>query len=148
MWKYGLEVIKNNFIFGVGTGDQMSAIVNAAPEEKAKFIVFHHAHNGYIEYFLQFGIIGLLAFLNLFYQIYKVKIEDKALRAYLHIINVSFLFYMLTNRLSRHTILALLLFSLALSTKNSFLKADTIEYSKKLVIFYMFFIMIFLVRGY
>lgn len=148
MWKYGLESIKENFLLGVGTGDQMSAIVDNAPKEKVKFLLpFHHAHNGYIEYMLQFGIVGLLAFLNLFYQIYKVKIEDQVLRAYLHIINVSFLFYILTNRLSRHTILILLLLSLILSSNNNLLQKYKFEYSNKLILFYLFFIVLFFLRG-
>lgn len=149
MWKYGLESIKENFIFGVGVGDQISAVIDNSPNEKIKsiFTSQKHVHNVYIEYMLEFGIIGLLALLNLFYQIYKVKIEDQVLRAYLHIINISFLIYILTNRFSRHMILILLLLSLVLSANNDLLKNYKFEYSNKLIIFYLFFIILFFLRG-
>jgi O-antigen ligase len=39
-----------------------------------------HEHNQYISTLLQFGFIGLLIFLNVFYQIYKYRPKDKNLR--------------------------------------------------------------------
>ena len=147
MWKYGLEVIQNNFLFGVGTGDQMPSIKEVASDKHAKYIIFHHPHNAYIEYFLQFGIFGLIALLNLFYQVYRVKIEDVSTRVYLHIINISFLVFMLTNRFSRYMILVFLLLTLTVSTKYIYLKNREIIYNNRTFIFYTLFILLFFLRG-
>lgn len=79
-WAYSLEVIKDNFVFGVGTGDSMDEVfARVLPkDEEVKSIA--HEHNQYISIMLQFGVIGLLAFLNVFYQIYKFRPKDEHLR--------------------------------------------------------------------
>jgi len=79
-WMYSLEVIKDNFWFGVGTGDSMDEVFERVlpKDEEVKSIA--HEHNQYISIMLQFGLIGLLAFLNVFYQIYKYRPKDENLR--------------------------------------------------------------------
>jgi len=79
-WIYSLEVINDNFWFGVGTGDSMDEVfARVLPkDEEVKSIA--HEHNQYISVMLQFGLIGLLAFLNVFYQIYKYRTKDENLR--------------------------------------------------------------------
>lgn len=148
MWKYGVDVLKDNWLFGVGTGDQMPSILEAAPEKHSKYITFHHPHNAYIEYFLQFGIIGLLVLLNLFYQVYKIKLKDKSTMIYLHIINLSFLTFMLTNRFSRYMILVYILLIIALTTKNIFLKNRDILFSNNTIIFYIITTILFIIIGF
>lgn len=79
-WIYSLEVIKDNFWFGVGTGDSMDEVFKRVlpKDEEVKSIA--HEHNQYISVMLQFGLIGLLVFLNVFYQIYKYRPKDENLR--------------------------------------------------------------------
>jgi len=75
-WKVSLAIIKDNFWFGVGTGDidnaymqqyeKMNSIL--APEYR------HRAHNQFLAFFVTFGIFGLLWFLfTLLYPPIKLK---------------------------------------------------------------------------
>ena len=68
MWYYSSDVIKNNFLFGVGTGDHIDAIKQNIKINNAHYEVIKHPHNQFISILLQFGIIGLIIFLNIFYQ--------------------------------------------------------------------------------
>jgi O-antigen ligase len=70
MWYYGFDVIKENPIFGVGTGDHVDAI-DAVEKHNPTFHLITHPHNQFVSVFIQFGLIGFLIFLNLFYQIFK-----------------------------------------------------------------------------
>lgn len=79
-WVYSLEVIKDNVLFGVGTGDSMDEVfARVLPKDEAVKSIAHE-HNQYISIMLQFGLIGLIFFLNIFYQIYKYRPKDKNLR--------------------------------------------------------------------
>ncbi|ADR34788.1 O-antigen polymerase [Sulfuricurvum kujiense DSM 16994] len=79
-WIYSLEVIKDNFWFGVGTGDSMDEVFKRVLPKDDEVKSIAHEHNQYISVMLQFGLIGLLAFLNIFYQIYKYRPKDESLR--------------------------------------------------------------------
>lgn len=79
-WIYSAAVIKDNFLFGVGTGDSMDEVfARVLPKDEAVKSIAHE-HNQYISIMLQFGLIGLLVFINIFYQIYKYRPKDKNLR--------------------------------------------------------------------
>lgn len=79
-WIYSFDVIKDNFWFGVGTGDSLDEVFARVLPKDEGVKSIDHEHNQYISVMLQFGIIGLLVFLNVFYQIYKYQIPDKNLR--------------------------------------------------------------------
>ena len=49
------------------------------PKDEAVKLIAHE-HNQYISIMLQFGVIGLAVFLNVFYQIYKYRPKDENLR--------------------------------------------------------------------
>jgi O-antigen ligase len=79
-WLYSAEVIRDNFMFGVGTGDSLDEVfARVLPKDEVVKSIAHE-HNQYISIMLQFGFIGLAIFLNIFYQIYKYRPEDKNLR--------------------------------------------------------------------
>lgn len=79
-WVYSAEVVKDNFWFGVGTGDSMDEVfARVLPKDEGVKSIAHE-HNQYISVMLQFGVIGLAVFLNIFYQIYKYRPKDKNLR--------------------------------------------------------------------
>lgn len=77
---YGFEIIKDNLIFGVGTGDSMNEIHKAAPQKWSVLQAQPHEHNQYLSTFLKLGFVGLFIFLNIFYQIFTYKQEEKDLR--------------------------------------------------------------------
>lgn len=78
-WVYSLEVMKDNFFFGVGTGDSMDEVFARVLPKDEGVKTIAHEHNQYISIMLQFGIIGLVVFLNIFYQIYKYRPQDENL---------------------------------------------------------------------
>lgn len=79
-WVYSTEVIKDNFLFGVGTGDSMDEVFARVLPKDEGVKSIDHEHNQYISIMLQFGLIGLLVFFNVFYQIYKYRPKDENLR--------------------------------------------------------------------
>lgn len=79
-WIYSTKVIKENFWFGVGTGDSMNEVLAIIPPEDTFVRTIDHEHNQFISVMLQFGLIGLIFFLNIFYQIYKFKPDNKDMR--------------------------------------------------------------------
>lgn len=99
---YSADILKENFLLGLGTGDHVEAVREKIveneknPKNKAallKNIPYSHGsslHNQFLDLLLQFGIIGLIAFLNIFYQIYKIKPKQTFLRLlpYILIINI------------------------------------------------------------
>lgn len=83
---YSLQVIEDSPIFGYGTGDHAYEIKKAINNSELKnidsksydiligtLITGKHVtlHNTFLQVLVQYGIIGLLIFLNIFYQILK-----------------------------------------------------------------------------
>lgn len=84
--KYSFEVIKENLFFGVGTGDHSFAVKKKIDESNLKETSLESynylistlftgtstaLHNTYLQSLVQFGIIGFLFFINIFYQIFR-----------------------------------------------------------------------------
>lgn len=73
------EITKENPIFGIGISDNMeflrNSISNNSPE-LMHMIGYAHFHNQYLQILTQTGFIGLIIFLNIFYQIYKLKFNN------------------------------------------------------------------------
>jgi O-antigen ligase len=68
IWKTSLEIIKKNFIFGVGTGDVKDALLD---EYQHKGMIFAYnknlnAHGQYFQTAIALGIIGLIVLLFIF----------------------------------------------------------------------------------
>ncbi len=65
IWRYSIDLMNDNFFFGVGTGDVTDALVNLyqerdfidASEKKL------NAHNQYIQTFLALGLVGFIVLL-------------------------------------------------------------------------------------
>ena len=83
---YSLQVIEDSLIFGYGTGDHAYEVKKAINNSELKnidsksydiligtLITGKHVtlHNTFLQVLVQYGIIGLLIFLNIFYQILK-----------------------------------------------------------------------------
>lgn len=99
---YSMDIIKQHPIFGIGTGDHVYAVREniLAHEENPinvegmlKNIPHSHGsnlHNQFLDLLLQFGIIGFIVFLNIFYQIQKSHPNQNFLKPlpYLLIVNI------------------------------------------------------------
>lgn len=89
---YSWEVIKNNPLFGVGTGDHIEEVFKVIEKRETdaanKNILYMNYHSGdhasfdseYLDTLVQFGIIGLIIFLNIIYQIVRYVQPDFRLK--------------------------------------------------------------------
>ena len=91
--EYSIPVIKDNIWFGVGTGDHVSEVVKRIKSsddyefeknDKYKYLLqvldvgySSFLHNTYIQTLVQFGLIGFIIWINIFYQIIKSKKSEK-----------------------------------------------------------------------
>jgi O-antigen ligase len=100
--KYGYELILKKPIFGQGTGDHIAAFLKYAKDKEpnqANYNSFYRntnngtntgLHNEFLDIPLQFGIVGLLIFLNIFYQLYRYKSSEPYMKA-VQIISITIL---------------------------------------------------------
>jgi O-antigen ligase len=104
IWKSAIGVIKQNIIFGVGTGD-------ASMELKREFKIrgyvqgFYenlNAHNQFLEILLENGLIGLILFLTILVYVSRMAITQQNLLSGLFIIMmvIFFMFETVLNRLA------------------------------------------------
>lgn len=100
---YGYDLIKDNFLFGVGSGDhidEFNTYVRKHEQNLQNLQGFYQntsngfyasLHSEFLDNYIQFGVIGLLAFLNIFYQLIKYKKKDEFSKVIQLIIVVVFL---------------------------------------------------------
>lgn len=145
-WLYSIDVLKEDLFFGVGTGDHMDAVrlkLNKEYDYIGKII--EHPHNEYLKNLLQFGIVGFLVFLNIFYQIFKLKIDAEEIKSYLIIVTIGIGFLLLTDIFVKNILIIFLLFISVCSSKSDYLKNYILELNIKVVTFYIFLIFLFLI---
>ncbi len=84
--KTGIEIIKRNFWFGVGTGDVQDEFQKQYKLSNSKLSIKHRlrAHNQYVTIFIAFGFFGFLWFI--FALVYPV-IKTKKYKDYLFLIS-------------------------------------------------------------
>ncbi|QOP46109.1 O-antigen ligase family protein [Sulfurimonas paralvinellae] len=119
MYYYGMKAIGNNLVFGVGTGDSMDVIRDTAPKEW-EGRKQPHEHNQYFSTFMKLGFVGLLVFLNIFYQIFRYKQEDKELRFIMVFTTLTVAFGILTTQFNLRFFMPLwvVMLSITLIQKN------------------------------
>ncbi len=88
---YGIvtyDIFKQNPLLGVGLGDYRDETISMLEtqeypylnEASKEFMKKFHPHNQYFFILMQMGIIGLLLFLYMIYQLFKLKIEDPEIK--------------------------------------------------------------------
>lgn len=92
---YSLDAISDNVMLGNGTGDHVNEVRKIVEKERRELssyiLQLQHPHNEFINALIQFGIIGLLAFLNILYQMFRYSDDEKGVM--LKLIAVSIIFY-------------------------------------------------------
>jgi O-antigen ligase len=82
-WYFAGKIVYNNFFFGVGDGDQITEFKKLVIQENSPYknILFHNLQNGIhseiMDIFVKFGLIGFLIYLNIYYQLYKLKPKNE-----------------------------------------------------------------------
>jgi len=138
LWKYSIQSVKNDYIFGLGTGDQMDEMIALIPKEQEMLTNFHHVHSQYIEVLAQFGIIGLLIFLNIFYQIFKYKDLSHTKRDIMIVVSIGVMVALITETFSSIYYLPMLAtLTAATIAKNEFHTDTDLDTIKKSSIAYL-----------
>jgi len=116
IWKSAFGVIKDNFLFGVGTGDASGELKEEFLNRGYKDGYYDNmnSHNQFIEILIENGIIGLLIFLAIIGYISYIGITEQniLLGLFLIMMIVFFMFETLLNRLSGVTFFPLFTFLL------------------------------------
>lgn len=94
---HSTELVKEHWLFGVGTGDHLDAmrknIAEKYPEHSGAAEFVQHMHNEYFSAITQFGVIGLLAFLYIAWQLVAYKQDDRTIKNMQIILAVAILFF-------------------------------------------------------
>ena len=131
MYYYGWQAVKNDLILGVGSGDSMSEIYKQSPKNWAGRVQ-PHEHNQFLSTFVKLGLVGLLVFLNIFYQIFKYKQEDKELRFIMIFSTLTVAFGILTTQFNMRFFMPLwvVMLTITLISKERRTIAQTIDDKK------------------
>ena len=128
-WKAGINIIKKNLVFGVGTGDiqdELNKKYNNTPLMDANVINNFNTHNQFIEIMAENGLIGILLFLILFSQMIFISISERNVIyfVFIIIIMVSFFFETMLNRLAGVSFFSLFSFLLLYAGRKSTVPVD------------------------
>ncbi|WP_419980669.1 O-antigen ligase family protein [Aliarcobacter butzleri] len=90
--KFALEAIKDKIIFGYGTGDHSFAVINKIEQSDIKILDYNSydtiigtlitgkhvtLHNTFLQVLVQYGILGFIVFLMIFYRLLQYVILAK-----------------------------------------------------------------------
>ena len=86
-WKTGWQVIKENWVFGVGTGDKKIAVEKMYERKNSKLLPERRlrAHNTYITLCLTFGLFGLVFFCYILFNFLRFQLKNQSLIGFLFI---------------------------------------------------------------
>lgn len=88
-WEVTGVILKNNYLIGVGNEDNIEElrVITTEREYLQPLNWFEHFHNQYLQILTALGVVGLILFLNIFFQLYRVPIEERES----NLIKISFL---------------------------------------------------------
>jgi O-antigen ligase len=102
VWKAAIDIIKVNFVTGVGTGDAKDAMLETY---KAKGMISEYEHklNSHNQYFNTFIALGILGFLSLLFSLlipfyYSFKERNVLFMAFIGLASINFLFESMLER--------------------------------------------------
>ncbi|AXX92912.1 polymerase [Malaciobacter molluscorum LMG 25693] len=145
--KYSLDVIKENLLFGVGTGDHMDKVRAIVPEKHKYIDSISKPHNVYTQILLQIGLVGMIGFIYLIYSILSYKNTTKDKKDIMIIFTLAVLVFMLPGMLYDTFSLPLFVVFISAMIAN---KEYNIKYNKmngNLLLKYIIFVILFLIIG-
>ncbi len=130
----GLEIYIQHPILGVGGFNHIDLAIekienmNGSDETKSHLLKFKNTitpymqtlHNEYLDHMIQFGIIGLLILVNIFYSIYKLNTNDEKYKVLKIILLTIFLPYLFVNYFFVLTQLGIIFFLLTTLTLTTY----------------------------
>jgi O-antigen ligase len=104
IWKSTIRVINNNFLLGVGTGDGKAELFKEYNKGNYEIKIDnrYNAHNQYLEFFLENGIVGLIIFLSMLVWMFIISVKRKNILYTLFVLTFVFFFFFesMLNRLA------------------------------------------------
>jgi len=91
VWHYAFQTIKDAPLLGVGTGDHKDEYRSRIPALDSNLLAVSHPHNQFISVTLQFGFLGLIIFLNIFFQIFRYKFPNNYQMSIAYLTAVAFI---------------------------------------------------------
>lgn len=145
---YSIEVIKNNFLVGVGTGDVMQEIGKLS-FEKHPYITkgIKSPHNVYLQVFAQVGIMGFFIMMLMFYKILTYKTSDKKRDDIVKIVTIASLIFMIPGNFFDYFELAMFTIIISAMISKYEFNINIKEIDKKSIVNYFLVTIIFLVIG-
>ena len=134
LYYFGYEAAKNDIFLGVGTGDSMNEIYKVTPAEWIHIHSQPHEHNQFLSTFVKLGIIGLLVFLNIYYQIFRYKQEDRELRFIMVFSTLAIAFGILTTQFNLRFFMPLWVVMLAVTLISKERRTINLELDDKKVL--------------
>lgn len=86
-WKTGWQVIKENWVFGVGTGDKKIAMEKMYERKESRLLPERRLrpHNSYLTFCMTFGVFGLFFFCYFLYKFLLFQLKNQQLIGFLFI---------------------------------------------------------------
>lgn len=145
---YSLEIIKDNFFLGVGTGDVMKEIGELSKKEHPYIVKSIKApHNVYLQVFAQVGFIGFSLMILMFYKILRYKTNDKNKDDMIKIITIASLIFMLPGNFFDFFELSMFVTMISAMVCNNNFNINIKDINYKDILIYTLICFIFLVIG-
>ncbi len=121
-WDAAVDVLKEHFLIGMGISDVQDELDKKYVDKKYKTPHKEHfnAHNQYLQFYLEYGLIGLIAILLILYFVVNKSKDEKLNLSIFLILVFNFLFESFMNRYSG--ISFVLLFYYLINYKKHYLK--------------------------
>ncbi|WP_157351970.1 O-antigen ligase family protein [Aliarcobacter butzleri] len=145
---YTFEVIKDNYLVGVGTGDVMQEIGKLS-KDKDSYIIkrVKSPHNIYLQVLAQVGIIGFFIMMLMFYKILTYKTLDKKRDDIIKILTIATLIFMIPGNFFDFFELAMFVTIISAMISNYKFDIFVKEVDYKSILKYILVIIIFLIIG-
>lgn len=116
LWDEAIEVSKKNYFFGLGLGDVEEELNARFKKKSLNHLIGLNVHNQYLQALIEFGLIGLILLLLMFYYTYKY-----APRVYTNTLGISFIIligvnFLFESMFSRYSGLSFIVFFYCLFT--------------------------------
>ena len=91
VWRVTIELLKNNYLIGVGTGDIKDELVKQYKKNNFTLGVQnkYNCHNQFLQFFLIFGIIGIVIFVIILILTLRKSIQTNNLLLFQFIVLIS-----------------------------------------------------------
>lgn len=77
IWQSAIDVVKENFWFGVGAGDSLDEMQKKRPKESWGYQAGANAHNQYLDTAVQLGVVGLFLWLAFYFGLMHYGLQQR-----------------------------------------------------------------------